>query len=116
MTQIPAEAQSDVPTVSSFELPDDAPMLDVREYDEWQSGRAPHAMLIPLSELEGRLDELPDVSPLVVACRSGERSSRAVAFLRAKGFDAVNLEGGMVAWQNSNRPMRHDGPGIPEVR
>ncbi|MDO5712284.1 MAG: rhodanese-like domain-containing protein, partial [Micrococcales bacterium] len=70
---------------------------------------------IPLGELESRRGELPQERPIVVACRSGARSARAVAFLRGQGYDAFNLTGGMLAWQQGSRPMSHDGPGAPSV-
>ena len=116
MTPIPAEPQNDVPTITHHTLPDNAVILDVREDDEWELGHAPHAVHIPLGELEGRLDELPDGRPIVVTCRGGGRSSRAVRFLIDSGYEAVNLQGGMLAWCKENRPMKHFGPGIPAVR
>lgn len=116
MSAIPADRQPDVPAVSQGDLPDNTVMLDVREPDEWALGRAPRAVHIPLGQLTSRLGDLPSVVPLVVVCRSGVRSSRAVAFLREQGIDAVNLEGGMLSWYTANRPMSHDGSGAPEVR
>lgn len=116
MTQIPAQRQPDVPSVRNADLPDNCCILDVREPDEWALGRAPSAVHIPLGELEARMSELPQASPLVVTCRGGGRSSRVVTFLRTQGIDAVNLEGGMLAWHRDNRPMSHDGPGTPDVR
>lgn len=116
MTKIPAERQDNVPGVAHSELPDNARILDVRNADEWDLGHAPHALHIPLPELEARLAELPKDERVVVTCRGGGRAGRAVAFLREMGYDAVNLEGGMLEWQRSNRPMEHFGPGAPEVR
>ncbi|HYO86176.1 MAG TPA: rhodanese-like domain-containing protein [Dermatophilaceae bacterium] len=115
MSAIPAERQFDVPAVSQDQLADNTVMLDVREPDEWALGRAPRAVHIPLGQLEDRIAEVPAEVPLVVACRSGVRSSRAVAFLQQHGLAAVNLEGGMLSWHQANRPMCHDGSGTPEV-
>ena len=75
-----------------------AVLLDVREVDEWQAGHAPDAQFIPLGELEARVGELAPDRRIVAMCRSGGRSERATRFLRAQGFDAVNLTGGMRAW------------------
>ncbi len=116
MTRIPATPQPHVPAVPHFDLPDNACLVDVREADEWDLGHAPGAVHLPLGEIEGRLDELPADRPLVVTCRSGGRSSRAVAFLRESGYEAVNLDGGMLEWQRQNRPLTHDGHGQPLVR
>lgn len=111
MNQMPA----DLPSTTHDQLPDGVVLLDVREDDEWAAGRAPQARHIPLGELPERLAELPEERPVVVVCRSGGRSARAVAFLLEQGYDAVNLTGGMLAWQEGARPMNHDGPGVPEI-
>lgn len=117
MTNIPVEPQPDVPSVTHAGLPDNAQLIDVRERDEWDLGHAPRAVHIPLAELVSRLGDLPSSRPLVVTCRSGERASRAVAFLNANGYDAVTLVGGMLSWKIANRPMAISaGSGTPEVR
>ena len=73
-------------------------LIDVREQDEWDAGHAPEARLVPLSQLQERVGELPENTKLLIVCHSGMRSMRATAFLRAEGLDAVNVIGGMVAW------------------
>jgi len=73
-------------------------LLDVREPDEWLAGHAPAAIHIRLAEVPERMGDLPAGSEVVVICRSGVRSDRAAAFLRANGFEAANLAGGMRAW------------------
>jgi rhodanese-related sulfurtransferase len=73
-------------------------LLDVREPDEWRAGHAAAATHICLAEVPGCIGDLPAGSEVVVICRSGARSDRAAAFLRANGFEAVNLAGGMRAW------------------
>jgi len=96
----------DVPQVSVTELPDNAVILDVREQDEWDAGHAPSAVHIPLGELPSRLGDLPDdQETLAVVCRSGGRSSRAVAWLTQQGFDVANLDGGMRAWHGAGKPL-----------
>jgi len=92
----------------------DAVLLDVREYDEWAAGRAPHAVHVPMGEIPVRVDELPADGPLYVVCRSGGRSARAAAWLNANGWDAFNVDGGMLAWQAANRPLVADS-GQPQV-
>jgi rhodanese-related sulfurtransferase len=106
-----------VPQVSVTELPDDAVILDVRELDEWEAGHAPEAVHIPLSELPQRLGELPDTDEgtLAVVCRSGGRSSRAVAWLSQQGFDVANLDGGMRAWLGAGKQLVADS-GTPSVK
>ncbi len=73
-------------------------LVDVRELDEWDSGHARVARFLPLSSLQERASELPRDTRLLIVCHSGGRSLRATAFLRSEGFDAVNVDGGMMAW------------------
>lgn len=73
-------------------------LLDVREAEEWAAGHIPGAVWIPLGELPQRLAELPKDREIVCVCRSGHRSEMATLLLRAHGFDARNLTGGMLNW------------------
>jgi len=85
--------------------------LDVREHDEWEAGRAPDAVHIPLGELAERCEELPTDRRVAVICRSGNRSGRATTFLLDRGLDAVNVAGGMKAWADAGHPVVDDaGP------
>lgn len=103
-----------VPTVAVADLPADAPLLDVREADEWSAGHAPTARHLPMSELTERLGELPDADPLYVVCRAGGRSARVVAYLAGQGYPAVNVDGGMQAWSAQGRAVVADS-GTPEI-
>src|SRR5262245_59665662 len=106
-----------VPSVSVVELPvalpDGVTLLDVREADEWAAGHAPEALHIPMSELAGRLGELPAEESLYVVCRSGGRSARVTAYLNANGWDASNVDGGMRSWHAAGRPLVCDEPDAP---
>jgi adenylyltransferase/sulfurtransferase len=74
-------------------------ILDVREPSEAAICSLPGARLIPLGELPRRLEELDRRAEIVVHCKSGGRSARAVALLREKGFTrAVSLTGGILGW------------------
>lgn len=90
-------------------LPASAALLDVREDDEWAAGRAPGAVHVPMTELAGRLGEIPEGEPLYVICRSGGRSARVTEYLNAQGWDAVNVAGGMLEWARSGRPVEASG-------
>lgn len=91
------------------ELPDDAVVLDVREPGEWAAGHAVNAVHIPLGEVIARLAELPVTDgPLPVICRSGGRSAQVVAYLTAHGIDAVNVDGGTLAWAAAGKPLAGD--------
>jgi adenylyltransferase/sulfurtransferase len=78
---------------------DDLVILDVRNPEEAQISRIPGSILIPLGELPERVAELNTAEQLVVHCRMGGRSAKAVEFLRSVGFKKVkNLVGGINAW------------------
>jgi len=83
-------------------------ILDVREDAEYQSGHILNSKLIPLGKLNERLGELERYreKPIVVVCRSGNRSASACTRLGKQGFtQAYNLVGGVMAWQKSNLPL-----------
>ena len=74
-------------------------VLDVREPQEHQICSIPGAVLIPLGELPNRINELGGHEDMVVHCKSGVRSAKAVRLLREAGFKkAQNLSGGIMAW------------------
>lgn len=80
-------------------------MLDVREVSEWNEGHMPGATLIPLGELPARLGEVPQDQPIVVVCRSGNRSATGRDTLLRAGFEAVtSMRGGMNDWKTSGYP------------
>ncbi len=86
-------------------------LVDVREPDEYRDVHAQGALLLPLSELETRYQELPQGRELVMICRSGARSARAAEFLHAQGYaQAINLAGGTIAWQEAGLPTEKGDP------
>lgn len=105
-----------LPNTTVSDLPADVRLIDVREADEWTAGHAPNATHIPMTELPGRLDELPSDESLYVVCRSGGRSARVTAYLNQNGWSAVNVEGGMQHWAAQGRQLVCDQPGAqPEI-
>lgn len=81
-------------------------MLDVREVSEWNEGHMPGATLIPLGELPNRLNEVPQDQPIVVVCRSGNRSQTGRDTLLRAGFSAVtSMAGGMNDWKGKGFPV-----------
>jgi rhodanese-related sulfurtransferase len=105
-----------VPAVPADQVPDDAVVLDVREDDEWAAGHIDGATHIAMGEVPSRLDDLPEGDPLYVTCRGGGRSARVTAWLNANGYDAVNVAGGMGAWEAAGRPMVSETGQQPFVR
>ncbi len=74
-------------------------IIDVREPYEFEDGHIPGAKLIPLAQLQTRLDEIDKSEETVVVCHSGARSGVACDFLERVGYGNVrNLMGGMSAW------------------
>ena len=104
----PIAADENVPEITVPELKallekePNTPIYDVRTPDEYNQGHIKGAILIPLRELPGRYTEIPQHKKVVVYCMAGGRSARAVAFLRAHGYDeAVSLAGGYAEWSRS---------------
>jgi adenylyltransferase/sulfurtransferase len=80
-------------------------LVDVREPHEYQICRIPGSVLIPLGELGKRAGELDPTDEIVVHCKSGGRSAKAVEFLKKSGFGNVsNLAGGILAWSDKVDP------------
>jgi molybdopterin/thiamine biosynthesis adenylyltransferase/rhodanese-related sulfurtransferase/molybdopterin converting factor small subunit len=76
-------------------------LLDVREPHEFQICRIPGSTLIPLGQLPARVAELPTgagAPEIIVHCRSGVRSAKAVRQLQERGIASRNLKGGILAW------------------
>lgn len=110
----------EIPTATVSGVPDPLPegllVLDVREDDEWDAGHVDGSVHIPLMQLGARYAELPEAERTLVVCRVGNRSAYAAAFLIQQGVDAVNLDGGLVAWEAAGRPLVADGEAAPTVR
>lgn len=80
-------------------------LLDVRQPEEYALCALPGSVLIPLGELAGRVDEVPDDgTPVVVYCHHGVRSLTGAAILRAAGREALSLAGGIDRWSLSVDP------------
>lgn len=83
---------------------DTAVMVDVREPEEIAEQAVPGTINIPLGQLEARASEVPTGTPVLVFCRSGNRSQEGAAILAAKGYDASTVEGGIIAWDAAGLP------------
>jgi len=80
-------------------------LVDVRQPAELRSGRVRGAVNIPLTQLRGRLDELEHGRQVAFLCHSGARSSRATGIAIKAGYDAVNVRGGLIAWNRAGLPV-----------
>jgi adenylyltransferase/sulfurtransferase len=84
---------------------EDVFILDVRNPEEFAICRIPGSTLVPLPALPQRLGELPRERELIVHCKSGVRSAKAIALLREQGFTRLtNLKGGILAWADKVDP------------
>jgi adenylyltransferase/sulfurtransferase len=100
-----AEKEMDVPTITAPELKakmdrkEPFVLVDVREPYEYEICRIPGSKLIPVGELPARLSELDTADEIVLQCKTGARSARALHILQEAGFRKLaNLQGGITAW------------------
>jgi len=106
-----AEKEMDVPTITAPELKakmdrkEPFVLVDVREPYEYEICRIPGSKLIPVGELPARLSELDTADEIVLQCKSGARSARALHILQEAGFRKLaNLQGGITAWADKVDP------------
>ncbi|KPH99227.1 Rhodanese-like protein [Actinobacteria bacterium OV450] len=101
-----------LPSVEAAAVPSEGFVLDVREDDEWAAGHVEGALHIPMSDFVARFGELTeaveDGRRVHVMCRVGGRSAQVTQYLVRQGIDAVNIDGGMQAWDGAGRPMVTD--------
>lgn len=82
-------------------------LLDVREHDEFQTAKIEGSTLVPMSEIQQRVDEVKQLASqrMIVHCHHGGRSLRVVQWLRGQGVDQVqNMTGGIDAWSQEIDP------------
>ncbi|KIF78996.1 sulfurtransferase [Streptomyces sp. 150FB] len=100
-----------LPSVDVAAVPADGFVLDVREDEEWAAGHVDGALHVPMSEFTGRLAEVTEAADgrtAYVMCRVGGRSAQVTQYLVQQGVEAVNVDGGMLAWDGAGRPMTTD--------
>jgi rhodanese-related sulfurtransferase len=100
----------DITSVEATQLMNrrNAVLLDVREPKEFEGGRLPSALHIPLSQLAGRVSELAKLvaRPVVAYCDTGRKSRMAASTLAKAGFKEIyNLQGGIAAWKKDGLPV-----------
>lgn len=80
---------------------DDNILVDVREDFEWTLRRIPGAELISMGAIDAAIPRLSKIDTVYVHCQSGGRSSRICTLLNGAGVNAVNVEGGINAWERA---------------
>ena len=88
---------------------DGAVIVDVREPHEHERAHIEGTIDIPLGELVARIDEVPRDTTVYVLCHVGGRSAQATQYLETQGFDAVNIDGGIVEWYRAGLPVAVGG-------
>jgi SulP family sulfate permease len=92
----------------------EALVIDVREPEEYRRGHVPGAALLPLRALLEEGPDLPKDKQILLVCRSGRRTTRAIYMLEDLGFTRLHgLEGGILAWQAEGLPLSHSADGQP---
>lgn len=111
MLMRPFRAGSEVTAFAAVQLINrkDGVVIDVRDIGEFEAGHIAGAKHVPGAQLTERIKELEKFKdkPVILACRTGNRSGSAVKILRSNGFtEAVNLGGGIVAWEQAGMPLQ----------
>ena len=99
----PAVPEIDVHEAARLSAAGTAYLLDVRETDEWEQGRAPSAQHLPMSQLQ--VAAVPTDRPVLVICHLGGRSAMVASHLAAAGVSVSNVVGGMDAWEAAGLPI-----------
>jgi rhodanese-related sulfurtransferase len=81
-------------------------LIDVRTPEEFRSGFIPGARNIPLQDLQRLANTLPTDMPIILYCRSGNRSASAAGILKQAGFEDVWDLGGIFSWSASGYPIK----------
>jgi rhodanese-related sulfurtransferase len=96
----------DVPALLERRAGPGVQIVDCREPDEFAAGHMEGSILIPLRSLAFRIGELDPSKPVVIVCRSGQRSLTAARMVQASGFrDVTSLAGGLIAWVEAGQPL-----------
>ena len=82
-------------------------LLDVRTPQEYSQGRLAGSVLIPVNELERRINEVPKNRPVLVYCAVGARSKPAAGFLARQGYkDVYHMTDGIIGWYRNGLPIQ----------
>jgi rhodanese-related sulfurtransferase len=112
MTTLPFELSPE--TVAKLLAEGAIQLVDVREAYEREAGHVSGSRHVPLAELTAAAPSIDPALPVVFVCRVGGRSSMAAWSFARAGYDAHNLEGGMLAWAASGLPVEPEGGFVAE--
>ena len=89
-----------------------AQLIDIRTEVEHEAGHIPGARFIPLADVPKESSGLDKEAPVVLYCRSGNRSGPAAEAFAASGWDAHSIEGGLIAWSGAGYELEPDGGSV----
>ena len=89
-----------------------AQLVDIRTEIEHQAGHIPGSRFIPLSQVPSESSALDRGAPVLLYCRSGNRSGPAADAFAASGWDAHSIEGGLLAWESAGYELAPDGGSV----
>lgn len=93
--------QASIPELQAALADGDVRIIDVREQFEYTDGHVPGSVWVPMSLVPLKVDEFRGETPAYVICRTGNRSGQVVMWLARQGIEAINVDGGIVAWQRA---------------
>lgn len=111
-----ADLQEDIAPerVAELHAAGEIELVDVREPYEHEAGHIGGARHLEFTRLSGEAESIDRERPVVFYCRSGGRSAVATQAFRASGFDAHNMEGGLLAWAERGLPIEPDGGSVAD--
>jgi rhodanese-related sulfurtransferase len=109
-----AAEQAELSPREASERATEAQVVDVRTDEEHAAGYIAETLHIPLDRLTEEAERLDRDRPVIFYCRGGERSATAAAAFRASGWDAYNIQGGLVAWAEEGLPLEPEGGKVAE--
>jgi len=109
LRQIKSRIDEVDPAVVREQVTNGATVVDVREPYEREAGHIAGTRHIELNSLSSEAASLDRERPVVFYCRVGARSTMAAQALRAAGFEAYSMTGGLLRWAHEERPLVPDG-------
>ncbi|MDQ1248607.1 MAG: hypothetical protein QG597_2980 [Actinomycetota bacterium] len=98
-------AQASIADLEAAMAAGEARVIDVREQFEYTDGHVAGSVWVPMSLVPLKVDEFRGQPAAYVICRTGNRSGQVVMWLERQGITAINVDGGIVAWQRAGHPV-----------
>ena len=109
-----SEAREIEPRRAAEMIEQGAPVVDVRDPDEYEAGHIAGAKHIPWTELNAETAGVEEGGQVVFYCRTGDRSSTAATAFEGSGYDAYSVAGGLEAWAESGLPLEPEDGKVAE--